>query len=239
MGLVVNLCEVYTSVQGEGPNTGKPITFVRFGGCNLRCKGWGSGLLPDGTEVSGCDTIFAVYPEWRGTWNSTAVSELLDRVPKSPRMVCITGGEPLIQPSKELSAFAQGLLDGGYDIDLFTNGSRSLDNHPWTGHPDVTVVMDWKLPGSMEGTTFHMPNLDHLQEKDAIKFVCKNRFDFEMALEHLTHWRDRIKAQAWFGPVWNHMDPVRLAGWVAEEYPEGRLNIQTHKYLWDPNERKV
>lgn len=235
----MQLSEVYTSVQGEGPNTGRPITFVRFGGCNLRCKGWGTGTLPTGEVVKGCDTIFAVYPEWRGTWDSVTVADVLERIPNSPRRVCITGGEPLIQPSREMSELAQKLLGMGFKIDLFTNGTRPLDKHPWTGDGNVTVVMDWKLPGSLEGTTFHMPNLDHLDSKDAIKFVCKNRFDFDCALGHLEAWSHRIKAQAWFGPVWGELDPVDLAGWLEMEYPEGRMNIQTHKYIWNPEERRV
>ena len=230
----MKLCEVYTSVQGEGPNTGKPITFVRFGGCNLRCQGWGTGTLPDGTEVRGCDTVFAVYPEWRDTWDSITPGELLDQIPESPRMVCITGGEPLIQPSKDLNQFVDRLLISGYGVDLFTNGTRPLAKHPWVTDPHVTVIMDWKLPGSEEGSTFDVNNLDYLQSKDCIKFVCKNVHDFDIALAHI-RWaqdNDRLKAQVWFGPVWDKMDPAQLAELVETHYPEGRLNIQTHKYVF-------
>lgn len=238
----MNLSEVYTSVQGEGPNTGKPTTFVRFGGCNLRCQGWGEGTLPDGTVVRGCDTVFAVYPEWKGTWNSIESEELLSRVPDSPRRVCITGGEPLIQRSKELAIFVESLLDRGYEIDLFTNGSRPLSRHPWVQNSEVTVTMDWKLPGSEEGTTFDPTNLAWVGEKDAIKFVCKNVFDFDSALGHIK-WAEEsqygLQAQVWFGPVWGEMDPAQLAELVESNYPEGRLNIQTHKYIWDPEARKV
>lgn len=234
----MNVCEVYTSVQGEGPNTGKPITFVRFGGCNLRCPGWGTGHLPDGTEVPGCDTVFAVYPEWRDTWDSRTPLEVRSLVPDSPRMVCLTGGEPLIQRSKDMVDLVQLLLQDSFTIDLFTNGSQLLPS--WTALNKVTVIMDWKLPGSGEGGTFNVENLERLYPKDAIKFVVKNRVDFDVALEHIA-WAKVEKfldAQVWFGPVWNEMDPSELAVWVQEEYPNGRMNLQTHKYIWHPDERK-
>lgn len=101
--------------------------------------------------------------------------------------------------------------------------------------------MDWKLPGSEEQTTFHMDNLHRLTQKDALKFVCKNVFDFDVALAHI-QWaktNKELKAQIWFGPVWGEMDPVQLAELVESQYPEGRINLQTHKYIWAPEERKV
>ena len=236
---VVRICEVYTSVQGEGPNTGKPITFVRFGGCNLRCPGWGSGELPDGTVVEGCDTVFAVYPQWKDTWDKIEPEGLRDLIPPSPKHICITGGEPLTQRRRDLEEFAVGLLNDDWKIDLFTNGSRPLPD--WTQRKGVTTIMDWKMPGSGELNSFDINNLALLYEGDALKFVIKDRHDFETALRSLA-WAedvDLLNSQVWFGPVWDHMNPEVLAGWVVDEYPQGHLNIQTHKYIWEPEAREV
>jgi 7-carboxy-7-deazaguanine synthase len=231
----VRLSEVYTSVQGEGPNTGDPTTFVRFGGCNLRCPGWGFGKLPDGTEVPGCDTVFAVYPEWRKTWEGQTSQEVFAKVPPSPKRICLTGGEPLIQPKKEMENLVDLLIRSGHVIDIFTNGTQLLPD--WARETEVTVCMDWKLPGAgeVEGESFLRENLERVQFKDMIKFVVKDRADFEVALERA---RQVNTAQIWFGPVWRVMDPGILAGWIANEFPEGNLNIQTHKYIWDPDERR-
>ncbi len=235
----MRLCEVYTSAQGEGPNTGSPITFVRFGGCNLRCPGWGTGTLPDGTVVEGCDTVFAVYPQWKDTWEPVGPEQILDQIPPEPKHVCLTGGEPLTQRSSELARLAYDLINRGYKIDLFTNGSRPIASHLWTSLDQITVIMDWKLPGSGELNSFDVNNIAHLGKKDAIKFVVKDRHDFETALANINWSLNMLMAQIWFGPVWEIMDPAVLAEWVRNEYPEGHLNIQTHKYIYPPEARRV
>jgi 7-carboxy-7-deazaguanine synthase len=228
----MRISEVFTSVQGEGPNTGSPITFVRFGGCNLRCSGWGEGLLPDGTSVPGCDTVYAVYPQWRDNWEKITPRELLNDVPLNPPHVCLTGGEPLIQPNGELEEFAGGLLSLGLRIDLFTNGSIHLDPraYEWAHDQHTTVVMDYKLCGSGETDTFDKRNFSELQKKDALKFVCADEEDFWEALAVVD--AHRTNAQLWFGVVWGKMTNARLAEMMTQEgLFNASVNVQTHKYI--------
>lgn len=237
----MQLSEIYTSIQGEGPNVGRPTTFVRFGGCNLRCPGWGVGKLPDGTEVRGCDTVYAVYPEWRKSWHSLTPEEILSQLDPEVPAVCLTGGEPLIQRSKDINELAFAILYGGWDIDLFTNGTQYLGSYDWTSLDKVTVVMDWKLPGSGEHGTFDLNNLAQLRMKDAIKFVCKDREDYEVALSHL-EWaetRGLLNCQVYFGVVWDELTEEELAEWILDDYPRAKLNIQTHKMIWSPDERGI
>lgn len=138
-----------------------------------------------------------------------------------------------------MEEFALGLLKDEFKIDLFTNGSRPLPG--WVQHGDVTTIMDWKMPGSGELNSFDINNLALLNGGDALKFVIKDRHDFETALRSLT-WAedvDLLNCQVWFGPVWNYLEPEVIADWMAVEYPTGHLNIQTHKYIWDPEAREV
>lgn len=226
----MRLSEIYTSIQGEGPNVGEPTTFVRFGGCNLRCSGWGEGLLPDGTVVPGCDTVFAVYPEWSDDWEGVSAEEVAERVPESPKRVCLTGGEPLLQRSGDMEELVRRLLEAGHTIDLFTNGTRILPS--WTQDNRVTVVMDWKLTGSGEADSFNQGNLSRLVvDKDAIKFVCKDRNDFEEALLIIKNYANKL-GTFYFAPVWNKLEPDTLSAWLATSFPQGKLNIQTHKYIF-------
>jgi len=227
----MRLCEVYESLQGEGPNTGEPTTFVRFGGCNLRCPGWGEGVLPDGTIVNGCDTVFAVYPEWRSTWDKKTPAEVADLVKAYPQRVCITGGEPLIQAPAQLTEFVDRLWERNHTIDLFTNGSKLLP--AWARAHYTTVIMDYKLPGSGEYESFNEDNWELLKGKDAIKFVCKDDTDFRVALEVIKQDMAPYHSgpQIYFGVVWG-VDPSWLAGKMADSGVKAMLNLQTHKYVF-------
>ena len=94
---------VFSSLQGEGLNSGRPATFIRFANCNLACK-W-------------CDT----HKNVRHTWN---LDELLDKLDEhAPKSVIITGGEPPIQSGME--DLLETLKERGYWIALETNGLLS------------------------------------------------------------------------------------------------------------------
>ena len=175
----MRLTEVYTSIQGEGPNTGQQIQFVRFGGCNMRCPGWP------------CDTEFAINPENKDQWEKIDPIGVASRIKAYPKHVCLTGGEPLIQRSEDMRRLAESLTQDNYKIDLFTNGSQAIPI--WSLKNNVTIVMDWKLPGSGEAATGVMQrgeNIKFLQEKDAVKFVVKNSEDLLAAIDVWRTFRD-------------------------------------------------
>lgn len=233
----MKVSEIYTSIQGEGPNVGDPTTFVRFGGCNLRCPGWGEGLLPDGTTVPGCDTVFAVYPQWRHSWETLRPAEVVQRIRGDVSRICITGGEPLIQPAKELVELVHTLRRRGHVFDLFTNGTRIIPE--WALDRSVTVVMDYKLQGSGEGGKFLEKNFDLLQPgKDVIKFVCANQDDFyeAEAVIRSGHFPD---VDYYFGVAWGKMSYDYLIELMhREDLNQGRVNVQIHKHMWAPDERR-
>ena len=112
----MKLLELYTSVQGEGPNVGLPTTFVRFAGCNLRCPGWP------------CDTPYSIFPEqWKEEFKEVTPADLYLYIKHEvPHHICITGGEPFLQPHAELAELIANLTDSAYTIDIFTNGTLPL-----------------------------------------------------------------------------------------------------------------
>ena len=131
-----NLSEVFYSIQGEGPRTGAPSIFVRFSGCNLRCK-WGDNL---------CDTP---YTSWEPETHLVPMLQLLKTIEAQGtcRQVVITGGEPTLQTG--LSLLCTELSRLGYAIDIETNGTGQIP-------PEVgLIVCSPKLSDSSPRGTTH------------------------------------------------------------------------------------
>src|SRR5207249_3217468 len=156
----MQITEIYKSLQGESTYAGLPCVFVRLTGCNLRCS-W-------------CDTEYSFYGGKKMT--SEQVFGEIDRLSPDGGLVEITGGEPMLQ-ERELVPFMQRLLDSGYKVLLETSGERLLERVPAA----VVKIVDVKCPGSGEGDSFRLENLETLASSDEVKFVISDRNDYEFA----------------------------------------------------------
>jgi 7-carboxy-7-deazaguanine synthase len=213
MSLQVN--EIFYSVQGESTYAGHPCVFVRLTGCNLRCR-W-------------CDTAYAFYDG-----ETLTVEQVLERVRayKCP-LVEITGGEPLLQD--EVHFLIDRLLVEGYEVLVETGGSLDVGRLD----PRVVKIVDLKAPGSGMDRLNNLDNLQYLDRKDQIKFVVADRRDYEWAKRIMAEHALAEKAQVLFSPVFGELHPRELAEWILADRLPARLQIQLHKYLWDPNQRGV
>ena len=107
---MLEVTEIYKSVQGESTYVGLPCVFVRLTGCNLRCV-W-------------CDTAYAF-----DGGKKLSVGKILDQVKSfGINLVEITGGEPLLQ--KEVFTLMEKLLKNKFLVMLETGGSLSIKNVP-------------------------------------------------------------------------------------------------------------
>ena len=211
--LVVN--EIFHSIQGESSHMGRPCVFVRLTYCNLRCNY--------------CDTEYA-FNEGK----AMSVSEILDAVSRFQcNLVEVTGGEPLMQEgSLEL---LRALCDRGYETLLETGGSMDIG----PVDPRVKRIVDFKCPGSGMVKKNLWSNVAHLRGIDEVKFVIKDREDFDWAIARIAEHRIDARAPILLSPVFGVLDPAELAEWLLASGIRARFQLQMHKYIWEPSTRGV
>ncbi len=213
---LLNIIEVFASVQGETSFTGCPTTFIRLAACNLRCT-W-------------CDTA---YSFGRGTpWTIKALVEKVEAY--GLKYVCVTGGEPLLQEGCLL--LLQHLCELGYVVSLETGGSLSTSKVD----PKVNVILDIKCPGSGMAEKNYWPNLNILRKHDEVKFVVADRLDYCYAADVCKQYElsKRVNTVL-LSPVFGLLDPRELVSWILEDKLPVRLNLQIHKFIWLPETKGV
>jgi len=213
---VLTINEIFYSIQGESTRAGEPCVFVRLTACDLRCS-W-------------CDTPYAFH-EGR----KLSVDDIVNAVDGyGCRLVEITGGEPLLQ--EEVYPLMERLLARGRTVMLETGGHRPIARVP----PEVVKIVDVKCPGSGEAGRNDWSNLERLAGHDEVKFVIKDRRDYEYARDVVArHDLSRRAAAVLFSPVHGVLDPKTLSEWILEDRLSARLQLQLHKYIWSPDARGV
>jgi 7-carboxy-7-deazaguanine synthase len=212
----MKITEIFHSLQGESSWAGLPCVFVRTSGCNLRCV-W-------------CDTDYAFFGGREMT--VPEVMAEVERIGKNCRLVQLTGGEPLLQ--KDIGRLAQQLLDRGYTVLCETSGSLDVGKLP----AEVVKIMDVKCPGSGEANSNRWSNLGKLGPDDEVKFVIRDRTDYDWALAVIEE-RSLACRKLLFAPVWGELQPRVLADWMLRDRVPARLQAQLHKLIWSPDEAGV
>jgi 7-carboxy-7-deazaguanine synthase len=213
---MLTINEIFYSIQGESTYAGRPCVFVRLTACDLRCS-W-------------CDTPYAFH-EGR----TRSVDDVIAEVERYEcPLVEITGGEPLLQ--HDVYPLMDQLLARGRTVMLETGGHRSIGAVP----ARVIKIVDVKCPGSGESNKNDWDNLARLAPHDEVKFVIKDRADYEFALDVLRRHAAALASNAiLFAPVHGVLDPRTLAEWMLADDVRARLQFQLHKLIWPPDTRGV
>lgn len=215
--VILQLAEIFVSIQGESSHAGLACVFIRLAGCNLRC--------------SFCDSRYT-YEE---PGNPYPLPYLLAFVDSHPHAIVeLTGGEPLLQEG--VYELMYELLLRDRTVLLETNGSMSLARVP----PGIIKIMDLKCPGSGMSDRMDLRNLTLLNAKDEIKFVIADRLDFDWAIQMIKgHGLLNKQGNILFSPVAKTMPSRDLARWILDANLPVRLQIQLHKLLWPEIDRGI
>jgi 7-carboxy-7-deazaguanine synthase len=213
---VLNVCEIFKSIQGESTHVGRPCVFVRLAGCNLRC--------------SYCDTAYA----YAGGTEMPETAVLARLAELGSGIVEVTGGEPLLQEAG-LLGLCTSLQRVGRIVLVETNGSLPLPPRPRPFH----AILDVKCPGSGESGRVCWDNLHFLQNGDEVKFVVSDQADFDWGVEIVRRFGLEARVAVLFSPVFGKVEPQALASWVVASGLDVRMQLQLHKCIWPLDARGV
>jgi len=154
------------TLQGEGLRMGIPSIFIRTGGCNLTCSGFGCTIksaLDKETIITGCDSIHAVnVKHFKHTWTYyDTASDLVQAILKHYKIrpegnsekpdLVFTGGEPLIHHSDpSLIGALEYFISRGHKIYFETNGTIQIDFEKYPIFKRVSFSMSVKMSASGE-----------------------------------------------------------------------------------------
>jgi len=152
--------------------------------------------------------------------------------------VCLTGGEPLLQP--DLPELATELLEEGYVVSVETGGHMDISVLPHGVHR----ICDIKTPGAFSksakieselfiNTEFFEQNITHLNKSDEVKFVVASMEEMPWVKEVITRFslNERVHA-IHISPVHDSINIESLARWIVQERLPARMTLQIHKYIF-------
>ena len=212
----ITINEIYESIQGESTWAGCRCVFVRTTFCDLRC--------------TYCDTEYAFYEGDKMSLDEIEAKVLAYDIP----LVEITGGEPLLQ--KAVGPLMTRLCDTGKTVLIETSGAHDISKID----ARVYRIMDLKTPDSGECERNRYENIELLTDRDEVKFVIGSEDDYLWAREQLDKYSlsERCRAVL-LSPVFGKIDPQQIVEWMLGDKLDVRLQLQMHKFIWDPAQKSV
>jgi len=218
---MIDVSEVFYSIQGEGVHQGLPTLFIRLQGCNL---------LP-GHNCQYCDTGYAQ----KDGGKLYTLETLMDMVKSFPikynNWICLTGGEPLFQ-ADELELLVRQLKKSFFQVEVFTNGS--VPTPRWWTLVDSWVV-DMKTPSS--GVCgISKDEWYGKRSCDQVKFTVGTQRDLDWARVQIKRFRNSFNGTFIVSPIF---DPnavmsrefaIQVVDFCKQE--NVRLSVQVHKFIF-------
>lgn len=220
------IAERFISINGEGRKAGELCQFIRFAGCNLQC--------------TYCDTQWSQDADCALEHLDTArlAADVLD---SGVTNVTLTGGEPLLQ--KRLHELIRRLMNQGNFVEIETNGSLPLDELLSLRSPAdnrLSFTLDYKLPDSGMENAMCLNNLALVGPQDVVKFVAASPRDLERTAAVIEEYRLMDRTHVYLSSASVQLPPADIVEFMKARRLNGvRLQLQLHKYIWDPAKRGV
>ena len=187
----IPIVEMFYTIQGEGEKMGYPSVFVRIGGCNLTCKGFGCEVKSPKTNeiITGCDSIRAVnVRHFRDKWTyyndfQTLVTDINKCIPSNYQkpLIIITGGEPMLYRESEiLIDTIEYYISRNYEVWFETNGTLTPDFDKYNIYKKCNFAISPKLKNSGESAELNPYVINNIltNTKDShLKFVLNKELE--------------------------------------------------------------
>lgn len=148
------IVEMFVTIQGEGERTGVPSLFIRFGGCNLSCPGFRYEVEKDGKTYIGCDSVHAVNPAFKDSWNfyddHQVILQEIAKLDKKFEDIVITGGEPMVHHENSVFIGLIKSLMEKYRVYMETNGTIAVDFEKYPIYKNLHLTLSPKMSVSGE-----------------------------------------------------------------------------------------
>lgn len=219
----MKVLEIFNSIDGEGKRAGQMVTFIRLVGCNLKCPY--------------CDTKYSWTENvTEEDYTNMSVDDIVEWVCHYgyPR-VTLTGGEPLAHDYDEMWELLQHLSVKMIDVNVETNGSININRFRV---PGVFFTIDYKGPSSKMESFMNFDAFRDLQKEDVLKFVVGSEEDLDRA-RLVTGLLDP-QCAIYVSPVFGQIEPAEIVQYMTEHrMSQWRIQLQLHKFIWDPDKRGV
>ena len=207
--------EIFWSPQGEGMRAGEMSVFIRFAGCNLRCRVEAAEDSPGGFD---CDTEFASGRKMTAeeiieeayTVVGKPVQWYLEQQDSGEPWVVFTGGEPALQVD---TALVEAMQDAGFQCAIETNGSKDVSH----------LGLDW--------ITVSPKVAEHAIRQTTATEVKYVRGYGQPLPKPTCEATYKLISPAFDGTTIDE----RAVQWcvkLVKENPEWRLSMQLHKSAW-------
>ncbi|MBR1816796.1 MAG: putative 7-carboxy-7-deazaguanine synthase QueE [Lachnospiraceae bacterium] len=215
--------EKFVSINGEARRAGELACFIRFAGCNLNC--------------SYCDTRWA--NEKNAPYEILSEEEIYEFIKSSNvKNVTLTGGEPLLQENiKRLITLLS--KDKELNIEIETNGAVDISDFIDIGE-NVTFTVDYKLPASGMEEKMCLSNYELLRDIDTVKFVVSDKNDLDKTYKIINKYNLDKRLQVYISASFGKISNEDIVKYMLEHNMNSvRIQLQLHKYIWNPDKKGV
>lgn len=217
--------EIFTSIDGEGIRQGFLSSFVRMYGCNLKCNY--------------CDTRYACEND---EFKEISIDQILSNLETfNVKRVTITGGEPLLQ--SDIDILVDRLLKKDFLVNIETNGSIDpsliwTQNYRDKYKEQFILTMDYKTFDSKMNKMMKKNSFLSLNSWDVLKFVVQSKTDLDNMKNFLEE--NNFNCHIYVSAVYGKIEPKEIVDYMQKNNLNNiRLQLQIHKFIWDPKQRAV